>query len=132
MPGIWLSEDATSETTPKLKVEINICVTFKYSFITCGCVPRTINKKHVHSNVQDIHITWMHLCIYYELCSNFMIILLCEILIRYHKSDSEIVTYLIELLNNFHILAKSRIFNCSFPLILCSPNVKPLAPNVAL
>lgn len=61
-----------------------------------------------------------------------MIILLCENSISCPKSGSETVTYLIELENNFNILAILRIFIYSFPLNLCSPNVKQTAPNVAL
>lgn len=61
-----------------------------------------------------------------------MIILLCENFISYHKSGSETVTYLIELLNNFNIPAMSRIFIYSFPLTLGFPNVKQTALNVAL
>lgn len=59
--------------------------------------------------------------------SNFTIILLCENFICCHKSGSETVTYLIELLNNFHIPAMSRIFISSFPLIACSPVIKQTA-----
>lgn len=74
----------------------------------------------------------IRVCIYYDFFSNFIIILLCENFISYHKSGSETVTYLIELLNNFNIPAMSRIFIYSFPLTLGSPNVKQTAPNVAL
>ena len=44
MPGIWHSGDMSLETTPQLKVDINICVAFQCSFITSGCVPEAINR----------------------------------------------------------------------------------------
>lgn len=45
MPGSWLSGDTNLETTPQLKVGINICVAFQCSFITGGCVPEAINRE---------------------------------------------------------------------------------------
>ena len=74
----------------------------------------------------DIHMH-MNSCLHlprFFFFSNFMIILLCENFISYHKSGFATVTYLIELLNNFNIPATSRIFIYSFPHVLCFPRVR--------
>lgn len=91
-------------------MDINICVAFQCSFITCGCVSKAINRKvQAHQRALAFICIWILVCIYYQFFSNF-IILLSENFINFHKSGWETVTYLMELLNNSNISTMSRIF----------------------
>lgn len=65
MPGIWLSGDATFETTPKLKVDTNICVAFQCSFILCGCVLTAVTRKRERSALKLTRV-WISVCGYYD------------------------------------------------------------------
>lgn len=106
--------------TPYLKVDINICVAFQCSFITCKCVPESINSTSTSTHA-DIHAYEFPYTATFS--PDFLIIHFCENFINYPKSNCETATYLIELLNNSHIPEVSRIFTSSFPLF-SSPNVK--------
>lgn len=114
---------------PYLKVDINICVAFQCSFITCKCVPEAINSTST-STCTDIH-AYKFLYTATMFSPNFLIIHFCENFINYPKSDCETATYLIELLNNSHIPGMPRIFTYSFPLFLFSKRQAPTL-NVAL
>lgn len=116
------------EKTPYLKVDINICVAFQCSFITCKCVPEAINNTSTSTRA-DIHV---YKFLYTATFSpNFLIICFCENFINYLKSNCETATNLIELLNNSHIPGMPRIFTYSLSLFLFSKRQAP-ALNVAL
>lgn len=66
------------ETTPYLKVGINICVAFQCSFITCKCAPKSINRKHVCTNVHLYSYAYKFLYASPLIFSNFIIICLCK------------------------------------------------------
>lgn len=103
-------------------MDINICVAFQCSFITCKCVPESINSTSTSTHA-DIHAYEFPYTATFS--PDFLIIHFCENFINYPKSNSETATYLIELLNNSHIPEVPRIFTSSFPLFLFSKRQAP-------